>query len=1484
MTLRPPNPLSVLGLPVKLAKGAADLLLATPRQVWTRPGRAYIEVRGLEGPAGRRLARALERELERTEGVRWARVNAPSHRVVIAVDDPSPGRAELVRVVETIERQAAARQHRVRTDSDTAADAVRDAADADAELCEEPHHPCEGPRTRQAVSTLAADALGLGLSVLTRVSQWVPLPTELAALGGVFQHHPRLRALVAKSVHGRHNADSILPVVSALAQGLAAGGEGIVLDGITRIAQWLEAKEHQAAWADAEPELVRGPADAAADLVPPDRPAPRPDDPVDRYAEKAMGVAAATGVASMPFFGLRRGLALGIAGLPKAPAAGREGFATHLGRVLARRGVIVMDRGVLRRLGQLDTVLLDAAALTTGHAELTDLVPLARADTTEVADRAYALFDPRDPDRAVSRDGWHLGPLDRLDLTGSSGARAAATARKRGAEQVLGLAHGRTLHAVLGVSAQHAEGVQAVAAAARRSGARVVVAAESRNSHFRFADELVAGGGALAASLRRMQADGGVVLALTGDRAALAAADCGLGLHRAGDPPAWGAHILLGDDLEAAAMLIDATGVAATVDDHSIKLAAGGSGVGAVAALQATGPKVASRGLLAVNASTGVAFASARWRAHQLADRPVMPPVSSTPWHLMPPAAVLDRLRSDPGGLSSAEASRRAKDHRSGPAPVGLWQAFVDELANPLTPVLAAGAALAAATGSPSDAGLVAAVTGVSALMGSAQRVQTDRALADLLTQSAVGATVRRDGSERVVAAAELVPGDVIRLSYSDVVPADCRVLDGSTVEVDESSLTGESLPVAKDPAPVVSAEISGRSSMVYEGTTIASGEALAVVVATGDATEAGRSMATARQSPPPVGAQARLEQLTRSSMPLAIGAAAAVTGAGLLRGIPPRETLGAAVNLAVASVPEGLPFLVNAAQLAAARRLAEHGALVRNPRTIEALGRADVLCFDKTGTLTEGTLHLAGVGDAANSTSVSELDGDHREILAAAVRATPPARSQEDLEHQTDRAVLAGARRAKVGVRTGARGWRRRGDLPFEPSRGFHATVGTAGKRTVLSVKGAPEVVLPRCTALRAGTRLRELDDAARERLRQRLEHLAGSGQRVLAVAERTVGSTDLDDAAVSGLEFRGFVTLADPVRDSAAPAAEQLRAAGVQIVMLTGDHPATADAIASTVNTERDQRVVSGPELDDLDDEALGKTLADVDVVARCSPSHKVRIIQAYQRLGRTVAMTGDGANDAPAIRLADVGIALGRRGTPAARSAADLVVTDDRLATITAAILEGRAMWTSVRSALAILLGGNLGEVGFSVLAALLTGRSPLTARQFLLVNLLTDLAPALAIALRPPREEQTSALLDEGPQHSLGAQLNQDMLVRAAATTIGATTAWALARVTGRRRRAGTVALAALVGTQLGQTLVTGGLDRRVLTASVGSALALAAVIQTPGVSGFFGCTPLGPIGWGIAAGATTSATALSVVLGKLAPRLLPEGVLTLPNLR
>ncbi|MFC0006624.1 cation-translocating P-type ATPase [Micromonospora siamensis] len=1454
--LAPPIPVpDVLGEATRTVGSAAAKLARTAgltrRRVWSGHGRHHIEVHGVCQDGGDKLARQVEAALERLPGVAWARVNAPSGRVVVAVAQPEPRLRDLIATVARAEQRC---DH-----------------EPDPEI-PPPHPPEEGPRTPRTLGALVSDALGLTISAATRLLPFTPVPGEVAGLLGYVDLHPKLHALAGRGLRADPRADVLFPLAEAVVQGLTGGWAGIVLDGAQRIVQWGEAHAQFVTWEKAEPRLTGDPDRAVARVPRLDRPVPKPDGPVERYAGRMLAAGAAAGAAALPVVGRKRAAALALSALPKAPGSGREGYAAQLGRILARRGVIAMDREVLRELDRVDTVVLDAAVLGSGRGVLADLAPLAGADTGEVAGRAFALFDPDAPDRLQHADGWRLGPLDRVDADDPGDTPDSRRLRDCDG-RLLGLAHDGRLVAVLRVDEEPAPGVAALPSAARSAGLRLVVAGDEPD-RYAFADDVRPGGPRLTESVRALQRDGAVVMLVSGDSTALGAADCGLGLADPEDPPPWGAHLLVGDDLRVPALLIEAAGVARRMTGQNIRLDLAGTGLGALGALTADPALLPGRTLSSVNGAAALAFAHGVWRARRLPDPAREPVPVTTAWHLMPTDTVLRQLDSHPDGLTTAEAQRRhGGGGDGGPGPGGLLRAFVDELANPLTPVLVAGAVLSASFGSLVDAGLVGGVVGGSALVGAVHRRNTERSLAELLSRTAVTARVRRDGAEQVVSAEELVAGDVVVLGPGDAVPADCRVLTAVGLEADESSLTGESLPVGKTEEAVVAAAVADRRSMLYEGTTIAAGRGTAVVVATGAETEAGRSMALAGRTPPAGGVEARLGRLTSTAVPLAVGSAVAVAGAGLLRGVPLAETAATAANLAVASVPEGLPFLVSAAQLAAARRLAEHGALVRNPRTIEALGRVDVLCFDKTGTLTEGQLLLAGVGEDGRYAPIDRLDDGLRRALAAGLRATPAADDPDELPQHTDRAVLRGARGVGVGTDTGADGWTALGGLPFEPSRGYHATVGRTGDHLLLSVKGAPETVLPRCTAWRSpGGRDKPLDEEGRDRLAATLADSAGAGHRVLAVAECRAGTADITDSDVRDLVFVGFLALADGVRESAAPAVRRIRAAGVHTIMITGDHPATAEAIASIISPDHEpQRVATATELDQLDDDALGERLAHVDVVARCTPTHKVRIIQALQKAGRTVAMTGDGANDAPAIRLADVGIALGQRGTPAARAAADLVVTDDRLETIIATLAEGRAMWSSVRHALSILVGGNLGEIAFSVLSAAATGRSALNGRQLLLVNLLTDLAPALAIAVRPPGDGHADNLLREGPDRSLGGTMTREIGLRAAATTLGATAGWTLARYTGTRRRAGTVALASLVGTQLGQTVLAGGTSPTVLASTAASIGVLVAVVQTPGVSQFFGCTPLGPVGWSIAAGSALGATFANGALTRLVER-------------
>jgi magnesium-transporting ATPase (P-type) len=393
------------------------------------------------------------------------------------------------------------------------------------------------------------------------------------------------------------------------------------------------------------------------------------------------------------------------------------------------------------------------------------------------------------------------------------------------------------------------------------------------------------------------------------------------------------------------------------------------------------------------------------------------------------------------------------------------------------------------------------------------------------------------------------------------------------------------------------------------------------------------------------------------------------------------------------------------------------------------------------------------------------------------------------------------------------------------------------------------------------------------RKQLTGEMHRLAAKGYRVLAVAENQLSrGYQLD--GIGELSFAGFVAFGDPVRATAGVSVRELRDAGVHVVMITGDHPATARAIASELEVLDGGRIVTGPDLDRLDDQELSQALADTTVIARCTPEQKVRVVRAFQDGGGVVAMTGDGANDAAAIRLADIGIALGRRGTPAARAAADLVVGDDRLETIIAAVVEGRAMWRSVKQAIGILVGGNIGEIGYTLLGTLLAGRSPLSARQLLLVNLLTDLVPAMTVALRRPPPETAGSLLAEGPDISLGSALTEEIAVRAVATGLAAGGAWAAGRMTGTAVRARTVGLAALIGTEIGQTLLVGGRSPAVAAGSVASLGILVAVVQTPGVSQFFGCVPIGPVGWAIAGASSLAGTTGSRLLPALGRAVTP----------
>ncbi|NMH93700.1 HAD-IC family P-type ATPase [Pseudonocardia bannensis] len=1445
--------------------GAVELVsIAASGATYAAADRAHIPVRGVHREDAEPVAAQLEQWLVEHDGVSRAELNAVLGQVVIEYD---PGRLsvrELAGLVGEAERRFG--------------------------LAAEPRAPA-GRAHPGAPAAVLWEALGVALNLgglgYTAVTRPVPMRTlgsVLPPVLGMVDATPRLRSL-AERVLGRPGAYLLLTVGSSVSQAVTRRPLGLVVDTCQRFNRHQEALARRRAWAswDAELSVVPG-AHRAPPLRCPPRPGPIPGGPVERVAERsalaAVGGAAAllASLSSVPL-----ATAALAAGVPKAAGAGREGFAGQLDRDAAARGTLVVDADVLRRLDRVDTVVVDARVLLSGRRVVDEVLPVASdADPAEVVERVHDLVDVRRPRLRRKHAQWTVEPLGRAVRTLPAGIRAAAWERAASGATVLALRRDEQVVALAIVSDELDPLAEAVVDAAGRAGSVLIAGATRRLERRLTTDGVVRGGDAAVASVRALQGNGHVV-ALVAPRngSALAAADVGIGLVDARGAPPWGAHVLCRSRSEAC-FLLEAVGPARQASRRSAQLSILGSAVGAL--LAGLGPRLGApdRATITVQMAALLALGLGTWAGLSAAGRPPPVPVERTPWHAMSPEAVLCSLDSGPGGLADDEPGHR-REHRGNPGhqEVGLGRATLEELANPVTPTLAAGAGLSASAGSVLDPLLITTALGLNAVIGGAQRLDAQRALRALTRSSATPVSVLRQGRQHTVPAAELVTGDVIQLQAGDAVPADCRLIDVQGVEIDESSLTGESALVAKSVRATSAPDVADRRSMLYDGTVVAAGRADAVVVATGDHTEAGRTLRLHIGGVPESGVETRLRSLTARALPFSVGAGVGLIAVDLLRRRPMSQAWSRAVSLAVAAVPEGLPFVATVAELAAARRLSARGALVRNPATVEALGRVDVLCFDKTGTLTEGRISLRQVSDGTATHSVDDLPPHLHGVLASAVRASPFQADAHEVVHQTDRAVLGGARRLGIVAGHDQDEMEHLDELPFESSRSYHATLWRGGDGASVSVKGAPEVVLPLCTHRRR-TATEPLDGAARSQIEEEIDRLARRGYRVLAVAERQVPRLSRRaEPVVGSLEFRGLLALADPVRPTAADAVATLRGAGVEIVMITGDHPSTAESIAAELDVLNGRQVLTGAELDGLDDAALDIALPRVAVFARVTPVQKARIVQQLQRSGRTVAVTGDGTNDAPAIRLADVGLALGARATPAAREAADVVITDDRIETITDAIVEGRAMWTSVRDSLSILLGGNLGEIAYTLGTGLMSGSVSLNARQLLLVNLLTDVLPAMAVAVRPPPDVTPEELLAEGPDASLGSALNRDIGVRAAITAIAAIVAWLLARPVSGPGQAGTTGLVALVGAQLGQTMVVRGRTPLVLAGAAGSLLVLAAAVQTPGISRVVGSQPLLPHQWGIALATTVAATAAQLVAQLLARRRSVAGSKHLP---
>ncbi len=726
-------------------------------------------------------------------------------------------------------------------------------------------------------------------------------------------------------------------------------------------------------------------------------------------------------------------------------------------------------------------------------------------------------------------------------------------------------------------------------------------------------------------------------------------------------------------------------------------------------------------------------------------------------WHGMTGAAAAEALAADVvRGLAAGEAAQRLA--RTGPNLLqqgrrrGPWRILLDQFADFMILVLVAAAVLSGVIGDIADTLAIAAILLLNAAIGFTQEYRAARAMAALQRIAAPTATVLRDGQRMVVAARELVPGDLVLLEAGNMIPADLRLIDAMRMRVEEATLTGESVPVDKDAAALADADaaLGDRRNMAYKGTIVTYGRGSGVVAATGMATELGHIAALlAAEDDEKTPLQKRLAVFGQKLAIAVLLICVVIFAAGLLRGEPPLLMLLTAVSLAVAAIPEALPAVVTIALALGAYRLVEHNALMRRLPSVETLGSITYICSDKTGTLTENRMRVESWLIHGQVVALEQATGSVAERLFAAIALCNDAVGSDGgiAGDPTEVALYEAAHRAGFDKQALERESPRRAELPFDSTRMRMTTFHATGDSVMAYTKGAPEAVLARCT-----TALSEQDHAAFDRgaLERAAAAMAAEGLRVLAVAcrqWRAIPDLNAPDAAESELVFIGMVGLIDPPRAEAAEAVATCRAAGITPVMITGDHPATAQAIARRLGIAGDDdAVVTGRELTALSDAELGARVRQIRVYARVDPAQKIRVVEALQAHGEFVAMTGDGVNDAPALKRADIGVAMGRNGTDVAREASDMVLLDDNFATIVAAVRGGRRIYDNIRRFIKYVLTTNLAEVLLIFVAPFLGMPLPLLPLHILWVNLVTDGLPGLALTAEPAEP----GIMQRGPR--------------------------------------------------------------------------------------------------------------------------------------
>ena len=746
------------------------------------------------------------------------------------------------------------------------------------------------------------------------------------------------------------------------------------------------------------------------------------------------------------------------------------------------------------------------------------------------------------------------------------------------------------------------------------------------------------------------------------------------------------------------------------------------------------------------------------------------------PWHAMDALEVSRYWDTDAQrGLSPDEVeARRARlgpnSLPEAPKPSAIKQ-FLGQFANPFVGALLAAAVIAlvvALTGDASegigrftDTAAILLIVSINAVLGFLQERKAEAALDALQKMAAPNAKVVRGGAVAILPAAALVPGDLVELEAGDSIPADLRVIEAIDFSTEESALTGESTPVAKVAARTLAedATLAERTNMVYLGTAVVRGRARAIVAQTGAHTELGRIGAMIRSAEREVTPlEQRLERLGKGILAICLAISVLLFVIGIVRGSQHWTVLLlTAVSLAVAAIPEGLPAITTITLALGMQRMALRNAIVRKLPAVETLGCTTVICTDKTGTLTQNAMTVRVVETAdqvfdvsgegydptgsftSDGAKLDDLPETLRRLLTAAALCTTASveRTPEGAKvigDPTEAALVVLAQKADLERDELKQMGEIVRELPFDSDRKrMSVVVRWPDGRTMAQVKGSPDLLLPRCTHVRMRDGVKALDDAERTRLLERNEHYASQALRVLAIAEREDPGEDPEQ----GLTFLGFTAMIDPPRPEAKVAVAECRSAGIQVVMITGDHRLTAVAIAKELGFWHDDSIaMTGDELEHTDDQKLREIADRVAVFARVTAEQKLRIVRALKRRGNVTAMTGDGVNDAPALRESQIGVAMGKGGTDVAREAADMVLADDNFATIVVAVGEGRAIFRNIQKFIFFLNSSNAGLVIAVIVSSFFDWMLPLTPLQLLWINLVTNGLPALALGVDPP----------------------------------------------------------------------------------------------------------------------------------------------------